>query len=355
MANKSTTGLVASEDTQAIPTLGRAPKPTTMVGKFLDNLQYVRGRGALEIGAVFVVLQLVMVGYALIAPDKFPYLAPANLSGVLSQDIPVLGILGIAVGLLMIAGEFDLSLGSAIAFCAIMFIKVTNETNWGIGLFAALASGVVIALINGLVVVYTKIPSFIATLGLGFFWAGASIYLNGPVPSTMSMFAAPVQLFVGDFGSIRAQAFWLLLVMVLAWFLLHRHRFGNHIYAVGGNVNAAKAISINPNRVKLVTFGIYGLLVGFASVLIAVRTLSMQPNSTQDYTLLAVAAAVVGGVSLNGGRGSILGMVIGAALIKCLNDGLILINADGYYIQLFVGLMIVLASVINRRVEGSAS
>jgi simple sugar transport system permease protein len=81
----------------------------------------------------------------------------------------------------------------------------------------------------------------------------------------------------------------------------------------------------------------------------------MQPNSTQDYTLLAVAAAVVGGVSLNGGRGSVLGMVIGAALIKCLNDGLILINADGYYIQLFVGLMIVLAAVINRRVEGSAS
>jgi simple sugar transport system permease protein len=80
----------------------------------------------------------------------------------------------------------------------------------------------------------------------------------------------------------------------------------------------------------------------------------MQPNSTQDYTLLAVAAAVVGGVSLNGGRGSILGMVIGAALIKCINDALILINADGYYIQLFVGVIIVVASIINRKFEGSA-
>jgi simple sugar transport system permease protein len=354
MAKKST-GLVASADTQAIVKTSDEARPSTIIGKLLNNLQFVRGRGALEIGIVFVILQLLMIGYAIVAPSDFPYLDPANLSGVLSQDIPVLGILGIGVGILMISGEFDLSLGSAIAFCAIMFIKVTNATNWGVGLAAAIASGVVIALINGLLVVYTKIPSFIATLGLGFFWAGASIFLNGPIPSNMSAKDAPVQLFVGDFGSIRAQVFWMVAIAIVAWFLLHRHRFGNHIYAVGGNVSAAKAISINPNRVKLVTFAIYGSLVGFASVLIAVRTLSMQPNSTQDYTLLAVAAAVVGGVSLNGGRGSIIGMIVGAALIKSLNDGLILINADGYYIQLFVGLLIVLAAVINRRVEGSAS
>jgi simple sugar transport system permease protein len=341
--------------TEAIAMVKSPPaKDTSLFGRAKYELQFLRGRGALEIGIVFVALQLIMVIYALIAPTKFPYLSSQNLSGVLTQDIPVLGILGIGVGVLMIAGEFDLSLGSALAFCAIMDIKVTNSTNWVIGLLAALAAGVLIALINGLIVVYTKIPSFIATLGMGFFWAGGTIFLNGPIPTTMSEKAAPVQLFVGDFGFFRAQVIWLILIGVVSWFLLHRHKVGNHLYAVGGNINAAKAISINPTKVKLFAFGFYGLLVGFAGVLIAVRTLSMQPNSTQDYTLLAVAAAVVGGVSLNGGRGSILGMVIGAALIKCINDALILINADGYYIQLFVGVIIVVASIINRKFEGSA-
>lgn len=331
--------------------------PTTFGGRFRDTIRYTRGRGALEIG---IILAVVLVGFiiaGLVAPASFPFLSSSNLSGVISQSIPVLALLGIAAGILMIAGEFDLSLGANLGFSAIVFIRVSEAVGWGWGVAAALLSGVGIALINGLIVVVTKIPSFIATLGMGFFWVGASFFVNGTSPAILSGAKDDLltSLFVGDFGFFRAQLLWLIGIGVIGWFFLHRHKLGNHIFAVGGNASAAKAISINPSRVKLLSFGIFGALVAFAAILIAVRTTSMQPGSTVDYTLMAIAAAVVGGTSLLGGRGSIIGMIIGAALIRIIENGLILAKAPGFYIQLFVGLIIVVAAIFNKLMEGKAS
>lgn len=331
--------------------------PTTFGGRFRDTIRYTRGRGSLEIG---VILALVLTGFiiaGLVAPASFPFLSSSNLSGVISQSIPVLALLGIAAGILMIAGEFDLSLGASLGFTAIVFIRVSESIGWGWGVLAGIGSGIAIALINGLIVVVTKIPSFIATLGMGFFWVGASFFVNGTAPAILSGAKDDVltTLFVGDFGFFRAQLLWLIVIGVIGWFFLHRHKLGNHIFAVGGNAQAAKAISINPARVKLLAFGIFGALVGFAGVLISVRTTSMQPGSTLDYTLMAIAAAVVGGTSLLGGRGTIIGMIIGAALIRIIENGLILAKAPGFYIQLFVGLIIVVAAIFNKLMEGKAS
>ncbi len=334
-------------------------KPKTGFAAFKYNLQFMRGRGALEIGVVLAVILFGYITAAIINPSGFSFLNPNNLSGVVSQAIPVLAILGLAAGILMIAGEFDLSLGPAITFNAIVFIKASEAFGLGVGVLAGIASGVAIALVNGAIVVITKIPSFIATLGMSFFWAGASILMNGTTPAIISAenrAGAMEFLFAHDFGLFRSQLIWLIVVGVLAWFFMHRHRYGNHIYAVGGNAAAAQAISINPKKVKMMAFGIYGGLVGFASILIAVRTSSMQPGgtATEDFTLFAIAAAVVGGTSLNGGRGSVIGIIFGAALIELIKNGLILGKAPGFYITLFVGITIVIASVFNKLMEGKA-
>ncbi|MEY4993315.1 MAG: Ribose transport system permease protein RbsC [Actinomycetota bacterium] len=334
-------------------------KPQTGLAGLKYNLQFMRGRGALEIG---VVLAVILIGYitaASINPSGFSFLNPSNLSGVISQAIPVLAILGLAAGILMIAGEFDLSLGPAITFNAIVFIKVAESFGLLAAVVAGILSGIAIAMVNGAIVVITKIPSFIATLGMSFFWAGASILMNGTTPAIISAETregAMEFLFAHDFGLFRSQLVWLILVGSLAWLFMHRHRLGNHIYAVGGNAAAAQAISINPKRVKMMAFGIYGGLVGFASILIAVRTSSMQPGgtATEDFTLFAIAAAVVGGTSLNGGRGSVIGIIFGAALIELIKNGLILGKAPGFYITLFVGITIVIASVFNKLMEGKA-
>ncbi|MFN0282641.1 MAG: ABC transporter permease [Kineosporiaceae bacterium] len=331
--------------------------PTTAAGRLKETLYYARGRGALEIGLVYGVIVVAFVIYSGVNPAGFPFLSPSNLSGVISQSIPVLALLALGAGILMIAGEFDLSAGASIGFCAIVFIRLANSHGWPLALVAALASGVGIALINGVIVVVTRIPSFIATLGMSFFWIGASIFLNGTTPAVFTPGTRTptlLAIFAGDYGFFRSQIVWMIGVGFLAWWFLHRHRLGNHIYAVGGNASAASAVSIKPNSVRLMAFGVFGLLVGLTSVLIAVRTSGMQPGTTGDYTLFAIAAAVVGGCSLTGGRGSVLGMIIGAALIRTVENGLILGKAPGFYTQLFVGVTIVIAATFNKLMEGKS-
>ena len=363
-SGKTVTNIEAPAPTEAIKT-GRnlaGNKPSTAMGRFKQNLQFVRGRGALEITLVFAAIIIVFSIMSIADPKGFPFLDANNLSGVLTQSVPLMSILAIGVGILMIAGEFDLSLGFALTFNAIVFIRITEIAGPVAGIFAGLISGILIGLINGSIVVFTKIPSFIATLGMGFFWGGASIFINGTsaaqLPADLSSDGSWFELlFAHNFGFFRSQFVWLILIGVIAFFFLQRHKYGNHIFAVGGNAAAAKAISISPNRVKLMAFGIEGLLVGFASILFVARIPSVQPggSATQDFTLFAVAAAVVGGTSLLGGRGTILGMIIGAALIEVIKNGLILGNAPGFYLQLFLGVTIVVAAIFNRFMEGKAS
>jgi simple sugar transport system permease protein len=337
-------------------------KSSTQVGlaaKLGYEMQFIRGRGAFEISIVTGLLVLFYIVYSSINPTGFAFLNSYNLSGVISQAVPVLAILSIASGILMVAGEYDLSLGPALTLNAIVFINVANGYGLVAGIVSALVSGIAVAVINGLIVVYAKIPSFIATLGMSFFWAGASLFING---TNAAMLPTPVDrtmefLFAHDFGIFRSQLIWLAIVGIFSYVILHKHRFGNHVYAVGGNPAAAKAISINPIRVKLMAYGYFGLLSGLASILIAVRTTSVQPGgtATQDFTLFAIAAAVVGGSSLNGGKGSVIGMIVGAALIELIRNGLLLGHAPGFYITLFVGVTIVIAAVFNKIMEGKAS
>jgi simple sugar transport system permease protein len=332
-------------------------QPTTRAGVLKENLYFLRGRGALEIGLIYLAIVVAFVVASLVNPAGFPFLNDNNLSGVLSQSIPVLAILAIGAGVLMVAGEFDLSMGAVIGLSAIVFIRASNNLGWPTAFVLAIATAVGAAMINGLIVVVTRIPSFIATLGMSFFWTGASIFVNGLTPAVFNPGVKTdtmVNLFAGDFGYFRSQILWLLVIGVIAWFFLHRHKLGNKVYAVGGNPLAAAAVSIKPNSVRLQAFAVMGLMVGIASVLIAVRTSGMQPATTGDYTLLAIAAAVVGGCSLTGGRGTVIGMVVGAALIRTIENGLILGKAPGFYVQLFVGVSIVVAAVFNKLMEGKA-
>ncbi len=333
-------------------------QPTTFTERLKDNLYYLRGRGALEISIVYGAILVAFLIAGSVNSTGFPFLEPTNLSGVLSQNIPVLAVLAIGAGVLMIAGEFDLSIGAVVGLCGVVFIKTANETSWPTALLITVVVGMAVMLVNGLIVVLTRIPSFIATLGMSFFWTGASIYVNGTAPATFApgvRTETMIDIFAGDYGYFRSQIVWLLLIGVVAWFFLHRHRVGNKVYAVGGNAGAAKAVSIKPNVVRLQAFAFMGLMTGIAASLIVGRTSGMQPGTTEDYTLLAIAAAVVGGCSLTGGRGSIFGMIVGAALILTIQNGLILGNAPGFYVQLFLGVSIVIAAVFNKFMEGKAT
>jgi simple sugar transport system permease protein len=334
-------------------------QPTTRVGRLRQDFYYMRGRGAVEITVVYGLILLLFLVLFLRNSDPstgFPFFTARNFTGTLTQSIPFYALLSIGAGMLMIAGEFDLSLGASLGFAGIAFIKTINAGYaWPLAILAAVASSMAIALINGLIVVTTRIPSFIATLGMSFFWDGAALYLNGlspaiidsPDPTMTAVMSAP-------HGWIRSQLIWMVVVGIVAWFFLHRTKWGNHMYATGGNAAAARAVSIKPTSVRLMSYAILGLMVGLAASLLVARTTTMQPATTDSRTLFAIAAAVVGGCSLTGGRGTLIGMIIGAALIGTVENGFILGRLPGFYLQLFLGVTIVLAATINKAMEGRA-
>jgi simple sugar transport system permease protein len=334
-------------------------RPTSFSGRVAESFYYMRGRGAVEITAVYVMILVLFLALFLRNSDPatgFPFFTQRNFTGTLTQSIPFYALLAIGAGILMIAGEFDLSLGASLGFAGIVFIKTINAGYaWPLAILAAVASSTAIALINGVIVVSTQIPSFIATLGMSFFWNGAALYLNGLSPAIIETpDPTMVSVMAGPHGWIRSQFFWMVGVGIIAWWFLHRTKWGNHIYATGGNAAAAKAVSIKPTAVRLMSFAILGVMVGLAASLLVARTTTMQPATTDARTLFAVAAAVVGGCSLTGGRGTLFGMIIGAALIGTVENGFILGRLPGFYLQLFLGLTIVVAATINKVMEGRA-
>lgn len=309
---------------------------------------------AMPAGAIFLVfmaLQIVCIAGALLYPNEFRYLSPQNLT-ILMKAIPVLGCLALGAGVLMIAGEFDLSIGSVYTFTAVLMASLVGA---GVSAFLAaplgIVTGLLIGLLNGQITIRFGLPSFIVTLGGLLFWRGAVLLYNGAVQVRFDPEPAFTSLFSGTLFGINAAFIWIVLLVVGFHFLLHRHRFGNHVFATGGNRAAAEAIGINTRRVKLIAFAVAGGMAAMAGILATARVGSVQPGQGAGLELQAIAACVIGGLSLRGGRGSIIGIFLGVLLIHTITDVLLLLRAPGFYLDMFIATLIVLAAVFNHLIE----
>jgi simple sugar transport system permease protein len=163
--------------------------------------------------------------------------------------------------------------------------------------------------------------------------------------------AAFDKVMAGAVGPFEAAFLWYLALTLLAWALLHHHKLGNHIFAVGGNKQAATAIGIRPGATKMIAFGIAGFCAAFSGILAAARVGAIQPGQGAGLELRAIAACVIGGLALSGGRGTVLGIFLGAALIYTIQDILLLVRAPGFYLDIFVGILIVGAAILNEVVR----
>lgn len=305
----------------------------------------------LNVLIVFVAVQILAIIGALLFPDSFRYLSPANIS-VQLKAIPVLGIMALGVGVLMIAGEFDLSVGANYTITAVVLASLVQQ-GWSVYVAAPLilGMGVLIGLLNGLITLRLHIPSFIATLGTMLFWKGMTLLYNGATALRFRPDRGFVDVMAGSVGPIEAAFIWFVVLSLLFWALLHQHKLGNHFYAVGGNRQAATAIGINPVRTKMIAFALAGFCAAFAGMLATSRVGSIVPGSGLGLELQAIAACVIGGVALTGGRGAILGIFLGAAFIYTIQDILLLVRAPGFYLDIFVGILIVSAVVFNEMVR----
>lgn len=296
---------------------------------------------------VFALIQLGCLIAGLLLPNDFRYLSAANVA-ILLRSIPLIGIVAIGVGILMIAGEFDLSVGAAFILTSyLMALAFQHGCPLPLAILLAFVVAVFIGLANGAITVQLQIPSFITTLGSMMFLRGLIRFVSDSRPIMFQPDDTTAAILTGSIAFVQAQFLWLLLLAILAYLLMSRHRFGNHVFMVGGNRNAAIAVGINANLVKIVCFVISALCATVAGIVGAAYVSSVTPTGGLGLELRAIAACVVGGVSLYGGRGTVIGILLGASLLQTIEDVLLLVRAPGYYLDMFVGAIIVITVAVN--------
>lgn len=278
------------------------------------------------------------------------FLNAQNLRGVLGL-LPEMGLVAIGVTLLMICGEFDLSVGSVFALMPmIMAVLIAGDTPFFLAFPAGLAAAAAIGFVNGFITIRFGIPSFITTLGMLFVARSLTVVISGGFPPFLPSGSLPSWLFtpyVGPGGLFRASFFWFLAIGILAALFLSRTNFGNWIRATGGFLPAAQSMGIPTARVKIICFMLCSMLAGFAGTIQVMRLGAPLPSIGEGLELQAVAAAVIGGTALTGGIGSIFGGIIGATLIRVIDNGLVLSQVDANWFKLAIGSLTIFAVIAN--------
>ena len=274
-----------------------------------------------------------------------------NIMGIL-QSTAVNGVLAIACTFIIITAGIDLSVGTLMTFCAVMtgVVLVYWELPFYLGLVAAILTGALIGMINGAMIAKMKIPPFIATLGMMMLLKGLSLVVSGTKPiyfSDVEQFGIISQeSLIGYFipsMPIPNAVLILFLVAILGAFILNKTILGTYTFALGSNEEAVRLSGVDVDRWKIIIYSFAGSLCGIAGLMIASRLNSAQPALGPGYELDAIAAVVIGGTSLSGGVGTILGTIIGAFIISVLTNGLRILSVAQEWQTVVTGVIIILA------------
>jgi simple sugar transport system permease protein len=310
---------------------------------------------------VLISFLLLFVFFSTFAPH---FLTPVAIGNILTFG-SITGIIVIGVGMLMVSGEFDLSVGSNFALASyVLAISINSGIPVILGIVFALIISTFLGFVNGMIVTKTNIPSFIATLGTMLAYrgivravgGGSFASYKGPEIATFKYLNGDFTLLNNIFHvqAFRTDIIWFILLTIIFIVVLMRTRFGNWVFAVGGLPGAALAQGVNVNYVKVMCFTITGFLVAIASILQFSYRLSVDPLRGDGIEMIAVAASAIGGIRLTGGFGTILGAVLGAFLLQMLDQGLVLMSIPIQVFQACIGLIIII-SVISNTYLGKSS
>ncbi len=267
------------------------------------------------------------------------------------QTVPPLLILALGLTLIITAGEMDLSFSAIIAFSGFVFCYIfrTFGTPW-LAFILALSSGALVGLINGWMVAKVGIPSIMATLAAQFFWNGLTILLSGGLSWNIKEIRPYFihTLFVGRIGGIvPAQSLWGVGVAVFLWFILNRHTFGEHILFIGDNVDVARVMGVNVTATKIKLFVFMGVISAFAGVLLTLEMINFWTTQGAGLLLPTIAAVFIGGTSLAGGYGTVIGSFFGAYIVGSLEAGVVASGIGGYWTRLVTGLVMAASVGLN--------
>lgn len=302
-----------------------------------------------------LLLVLMLIVFTAINPA---FLSLRNIGNALTFTVE-LGLIALAMTLLMTSGEFDLSVGSVFGFTPVVMWALFNGELMSLPLAFVVALGLAVCmgLFSGLFVTRLGIPSFLVTLGMLLVVRGSALWLTSGFPQRTWNAGEQwlAELLVGDFwiGGLRIymSLIWFILIAMAFHYLLTRTRFGNWIQATGGNPSAARNRGVPIRRVKLVLFALSAFMSGFAGIISSIRVSAANPNSGMGYELEVIAMVVIGGTVLTGGRGTIIGTVLGVLILRLMRNGIVLIGVPGLAYNIFVGAIILGMMALHAALE----
>jgi ribose transport system permease protein len=273
-----------------------------------------------------------------------------NIFNVLRQ-VSINALIGFGMTFVILTGGIDLSVGSILALSsAITAGMLANGMDPILAMIIGLGSGAVMGAINGLFITKGKVAPFIATLATMTIFRGLTlVYTDGRPITGLSNSSFFEIVGRGYLGWIPVPVVWMLVCYLILYFILKKTTFGRRVYAIGGNEEASVLSGIRVNSVKIWIYSLTGALSALAGIILASRLNSAQPTAGTSYELDAIAAVVLGGTSLSGGRGWIFGTLVGALIIGVLNNGLNLMNVSSFYQQVVKGGVILLAVLLDRK------
>lgn len=321
----------------------------TMTNTTSDNRKKLLSKEWLIEQKSLIALLFLVVVVSFLNPNFFTV---DNLLNILRQT-SVNAIIAVGMTLVILSAGIDLSVGSVLALCgAFAATLVAMEVPVLVAVPTALLAGAALGAISGIIIAKGKVQAFIATLVTMTLLRGVTmVYTDGrPISTGFTDTADTFAWFGTGYALGIPVPVWLMVVVFAgAWYLLNHTRFGRYVYAVGGNESATRLSGINVDRVKIGVYAICGLLAALAGIIVTSRLSSAQPTAGMGYELDAIAAVVLGGTSLMGGKGRIMGTLIGALIIGFLNNALNLLDVSSYYQMIAKAVVILLAVLVDNK------
>lgn len=305
-----------------------------------DKLSLSRLYDRFGVLVVFVLLFAV----SCMLSDRF--LQTSNLFNILRQ-ISMFGILSVGMTFVIVSGGIDLSVGSIIALVCVITANMVNDHGSIPAILVALLVGALVGLINGVGIAYGKLQPFIMTLGTMYMASGAaSIYTNGTPISIKGNFSK-----IGNsmlFNTIPLPAIYFIVILIAAYLVMRNTRFGRHVYSIGSNKEATRLAGVDVKKVTLSVYILSGVLAAVTGIIFAAQMASGSPVAGEGYEMNAITAAVVGGTSMSGGKGNLLGTFLGAVIMGILSNIMNLCGVSSYWQTVLTGLILVVAILVRK-------
>jgi ribose transport system permease protein len=299
-------------------------------------------RAQLQQSLAFATLVVLLLFFSFASPNFFTW---SNISGILLSTA-VIGILALGTTFVIITGGIDLSIGTGMTLSAVMtgIFLVNLQLPLVVGVLGGIATGALMGVINGMNIAILRLPPFIATLAMMLIAQGLALVISGVRPIYFSSVPGFKNIALGTLiPGLPNAVLILFLLAIVAYLMLSKTLLGRYTFAIGSNEEASRLSGVNTRKWKIIIYTVAGVFTGIAGVVIAARLDSAQPQLGVGYELQAIAAVIIGGTSLLGGRGSIMGTVIGALIMSVLINGLRIMSIQTEWQNVVVGLVILVA------------